>query len=396
MPQLLEDIKVLDLSRFISGPYCAMLLADMGADVVKVEKAGQGDDSRLLPPFKDEESLYFFVMNRNKRSLSLDFRSEEGQKILFDLASRTDVLIENFRPGTIEKMGCGYEELKKINPRLIMLSISGFGKDGPYKDKPGFDAAVQAMSGLMSLTGQPDAPPTMSGTFVVDYSTAMYGAVSVLAALHKRDVTGEGEYIDLTLLDSATSILLSSMQRELVLGQKATRVGNRDRQVAPGNVFRTRDGVWLMLIAGSDIHFSRLVEVMEMPHLLEDERFNDVKIRLGHADEIEAVVQEWFDGRDAADILAMMEKAGIVCSRVEDVSDVVKNPQLHFRKKIINVPHKKLGDIPMMEMPMRFKNSPYVLRRAAPMLGEHNEEILRDWLGVSPEDFARTKDRNVF
>jgi CoA:oxalate CoA-transferase len=251
------------------------------------------------------------------------------------------------------------------------------------------------MSGLMSLTGRPDDSPTMAGTFVVDYSTAMFGATAVLAALHKRDRTGEGECIDLTLLDSAVSILLTSMQRELVLGRKATRVGNRDRQVAPGNIFRARDNVWLMLIAGSDVHFNRLADVMGMPQLLEDERFCDADTRLAHADDIEGVVQEWFGRRDAAEILNMMEKVGIVCSRVEDVSDMVKNPQLHFRKKIIAVPHGKLGDIPMVEMPMSFGNSPFILRRAAPMLGEHSGEVLREWLGMSPEAIERHRQKGV-
>lgn len=379
----------MDLSRFISGPYCGMLLADMGADVVKVEKAGVGDDSRLLPPVKDGESLYFFVMNRNKRGMALDFRSEEGKKILFDMACKADVLIENFRPGTIEKMGCGYEELKKANPRLVMLSISGFGKDGPYRDKPGFDAAVQAMSGLMSLTGQPDGPPTTGGTFFVDYSAALYGATSVLAALYKREKTGEGEHIDLALLDSAVSLLLSALQREALLGEKVTRVGNRDRFVAPANIFQTKDGNWLMLVAGSDIHFSRLVKVMEMEHLLDDERFSDVGRRLVHVEEIEAITQEWCSRHDAAEILRMMEKAGIVCSKVEEVSDVLGNPQLKHRNKIINVPHRLMGDVPMMEMPMSFQNNPFELRRAAPTLGEHNEEVLGEWLGKTAEEVER-------
>lgn len=395
MKQLLEGLKVIDLSRYISGPYCGMLLADLGADVVKVEKLKYGDDSRQLPPYINGESAYYFVMNRNKRGASVDFRSSEGKELLFELASQADVLIENFRPGTIEKMGCGYEDIKKVNPKIIMASISGFGSSGPYSEKPGFDAAVQAMSGLMSLTGQEEGPPMMGGAFYVDYSAAMYTTISILAALYARRETGKGQYIEVSLLDSAVSLLLTAFQKELVLHEKVSRVGNRDRQVAPGNVFRTKDGEWIMVVAGSDQHFSRLVKVMGMDHLLKDERFSLCDVRKENAAEIEEIVQHWISEKNLDELVHLFDEAGIVCAKVESISDVVNNPQLKYRNKIIKVKHDKMGDIPMAELPMSFSDAPFKLRYAAPLLGQHNTEVLQEWLRRSPEEIQMLCEKGV-
>jgi len=392
---LLDGIKVLDLSRFISGPYSGMMLGDMGADVVKVEKKGMGDDSRLLPPHYKGESLYYFVMNRNKRSISLDYRSEEGKRIIFQLASRADVIIENFRPGTIEKIGCSYEELEKVNPKVIMASISGFGSDGPYVDKPGFDAAVQAMSGIMSITGQPDSPPTMSGVFMVDYAAAMYTTTAILGALYGRLSTGKGQHLEISLLDCGVSLLLTAIQKELVLGETMTRVGNRDRQVAPGNVFKTKDCQWLMIVAGSEVHFARLVKAMQREDLLHDSRFCDAEIRLKNAEEIEEIVQKWVMEHDIDEAIEILEGVGVVCSKVATITDVVNNPQLKYRKKIIKVKHEKLGEIPMFEMPCNFSDMPFKLRYAPPQLGEHNEEVLSEWLNLSKDEIENYKSKGI-
>lgn len=378
----LAGIRVLDLSRYISGPYCGMLLGDLGADVVKVEKANGGDDTRALPPFYRGESLYTFAMNRSKRGVALDFRSEAGQKTLFDLACKADILIENFKAGTIERMGLGYEKLKEHNPGLIMVSITGFGADGPYRDKPGFDAAVQAMSGLMSITGDPEGMPMMYGTYAVDFSTALHAATAALAALYSRDKTGKGQRIQLSLLECAATMLLTGIPDYCATGHVTGRVGNRDRYTAPGNCFRTKDGRILMIIAGNQPHFERLARAMGREDLLSDERFARQEIRFTHAVEIEAEVAKWVAQHDMDEVKAILDAASIVSAKVEDVRDVAENPQLLYRNKLIKVQDPVMGEMTMMGAPFDFSESELDLSRPSPKLGQHNEEVLRDWLGA--------------
>ena len=377
----LEGIRVLDLSRFISGPYCGMLLGDLGADVVKAEKAAGGDDTRALPPFFRGESLYTFAMNRNKRGIALDFRSDEGRKTLFELACRADILIENFKAGTIERMGLGYEALRARNPGLIMVSITGFGADGPYRDKPGFDAAVQAMSGLMSITGEPDGMPMMYGTYAVDFATALHAATAALAALHRRDLTGRGQHVQLSLLECAASMLLTGLPDYCATGRVTGRVGNRDRYTAPGNCFETKDGEVLMIIAGNQSHFERLARAMGREDLLLDERFARQEIRFTHAAEIEAIVAEWVGRHSLDELKTILDGAGIVSAKVESVRDVAENPQLRHRGKLIKLQHPVMGEMTMMGAPFDFSESRLDLSRPAPTLGQHTEEVLQDWLG---------------
>lgn len=377
----LEGIKVLDLSRFISGPYCGMLLGDLGADVIKVEKRGKGDDTRGLPPFVEGESIYAFAMNRNKRSLELDFRSEEGKTTLMKLVEKADIIIENFKPGTMDKMGCGWNVLHELNPGLIMCSISGFGADGPYKDKAGFDAAAQAMSGLMSISGESDGAPMLYGTYSVDYTTAMYATIGILAALRQREENGVGQQVELSLLDCAATLLLSAIPMQKSLGVTQGRIGNRDRYMAPGNCFPTKDGEFMMIVAGGDAHFQSLTKAMGKEYLLEDERFNDKDRRFANAAAIEKEVKEWTKQHNLAEISAILDACGIVSAKVETVKDVVENPQLLYRKKLIELDHPKMGTMTMMGAPFNFSDTELDLSRPAPTLGQHNEEVLMDWLG---------------
>jgi crotonobetainyl-CoA:carnitine CoA-transferase CaiB-like acyl-CoA transferase len=391
----LEGIRILDLSRFISGPYCGMLLGDFGADVVKVEKAGRGDDTRGLSPFIENESLYTFAMNRNKRSLELNFRSKEGKKLLFDLAVKSDILIENFKVGTMDKMGCDWETLHKANPALIMISITGFGAEGPYKDKPGFDAAIQAMSGLMSITGDPDAMPMMSGTYNVDYAAAMYATIAVLSALIARGKTGEGQHIELSLLDCAATLLLAAIPLQTAARITTERIGNRDRYLAPGNCFKTADGSFLMIVAGGDSHFKILAEVMNKEYLLKDPRFINQDVRFNNAGDIEEIVAEWVAQYDIDELRNLLDKAGLVSAKVETIKDVVENPQLLYRKKLIKVNHPIMGEMMMMGAPYDFSGMELDLTRAAPTLGQHNEEVLTEWLGAEENNIRFWKENKI-
>ncbi|AHF77282.1 Formyl-CoA transferase [Sodalis praecaptivus] len=380
----LEGLKVLDLSRFIAGPLCAMQLADMGADVVKVERKGKGEDTRQNKPQLNDQSLYFLSFNRNKRSLELDFRSEEGQAQLRALVAKADVLIENFRPGTLEKMGCGWETLHQLNPRLIMVRISGFGQSGPLAQRPCFDAIAQAMSGIMSITGQPEGPPMMAGTFMVDYASALYATIGTLAALNVRHASGRGQLVEASLLESAISMLISAIPEQAQLGRTMSRVGNLDRFSAPVNCYQAADARWVYLSAGTDALFARLVEAMGRQDLLEDARFNHYHARLENNAAIDAVVAAWVRGLAADEVVARMDKAGVPCSAVADIGDVLENPQLKARHQLVNIDHPTAGTYTTHGITVSLSDTPGSIRRAPPVLGAHTDEVLAEWGIATP------------
>lgn len=305
------------------------------------------------------------------------------------------MLIENFRPGTMDKMGCGWEALHELNPRLIMVSISGFGAKGPYRDKPGFDAAIQAMSGLMSVTGEPDGPPLVHGTFTVDHITAVYAALSVLAACIVRQETGRGQLIELSLLECAATTLLCGIPSQAVLGETMHRVGNIDRYLSPGSCYRTRDDQHIFMLAGSDAHFKLLCEAMQNPGLMQDERFNSQEKRLKNREAIETVVQAWMQEMNAAELQALLDKHGLVSSRVENLKDLAENPQLRYRGKLVEMNHPVMGKVPMMGSPYTFSDMELDLSTPSPTLGQHNETVLKEWLGCSDGQIRDLKDNGA-
>lgn len=395
MTSPLQGIKVLDLTRFIAGPHCGMILGDMGADVVKVEKKGSGDDSRHFPPFQGGESLYGMALNRNKRSITLNFRDARAQELLREMVGHADILLENFRPGTMEQMGCGWEELSAINPRLIMTRLSGFGQDGPYALRPGFDGIAQAMSGLMGLTGSPDGPPYLAGTFYIDYMTAMYGATATLGALNARHLTGKGQMIDVSLLDSAVSLLTTAIPTQLNKGETLNRTGNRDRYSSPANVFKTASGDFVLLLSGTNSLFRRLAEAIGKPELAADQRFATVDVRLQNAGAIEEILQEWMDTRETDAILSIIGDAGVPCTKVATIDEVVENPQLRHRNQIVDIDHPVAGRVSMAGVTMKLSDTPLEIRRPPPTLGQHTTEILSDWLLLSAMDIEALIEANV-
>jgi CoA:oxalate CoA-transferase len=377
----LAGLRVLDLSRFIAGPFCAMQLGDMGADVVKVEKRGVGDDTRLNQPKIAGESTYFLSFNRNKRSVELDFRDPGDQETLRQLASTADILIENFRPGTLEKMGCGWDVLQALNPRLILVRISGFGQDGPYAHRACFDVIAQAMGGIMNLTGQPDGPPTMAGTFVVDYSTALYATIGTLCALEARRQTGKGQLVEASLLETSASLLMSAIPDFRQLGQSMSRMGSRDRYTAPVNSFRCSDDDWVYLSAGTDSLFRRFAGVADLMHLLDDPRFATADARLANQDAIEAIVQQWAGLHPSACVVEAMERAGVPCAKVAGIGEVAENPQLRHRGQIVDLHHPAVGTYTTHGVTVTLHDTPGRIARPAPLLGEHSHEVLKEWLG---------------
>ena len=385
-PGPLAGIRVLDLSRFIAGPYCAMLLGDMGADVVKVEPPERGENSRGFAPFVEGESLYTMVFNRNKRSVALDLRSDAGKATLRALLEQADVLVENYVPGTLEKMGFGWDVLHAINPRLILTRISGFGQTGPLATRPCFDVIAQSMSGLMDITGDPAGKPTMAGTYVVDYSTGLYAVIGTLGALQTRTRTGEGQMVDVALLDSAMSMLMTAIPEQLLLGRTMTRHGNRDRYTAPANTFQTRDGAWVHFAAVGEPMFRALAEAMGAPELSQDPRFRDNATRLEHADTLEGLVGAWTSRLDADELVGILQRIGLPCARVARISDLVADEQIAARGGIVTMQHPKAGSVPMQGFAVRFAESPMRLRHPPPQLGQHTEEVLAEWLGKTNED----------
>ncbi len=391
----LEGVRVLDLTRVLAGPFCCSILGDLGAEVVKVERTGRGDDTRDILPKVGGESLYFQVMNRNKLGISLNFRHPKGLALLRELVRHADVLVENSRGGTMEKMGCGYETLKAINPRLIMVSISGFGQEGPYANLPCYDVIAQAMSGFMEITGQPDGPPTVAGTFVVDYGTGLYAVIGTLAALRARERTGIGQLVDVALLDTAISYLVTAIPEYLLLGKKMTRVGNRDRYCAPANLFRCKDGKWVFLACATDSLFPRLLKAMGRQDLCEDPRFTTHEARIEHVVEGEELLAKWVASQTSDEVVARMAKAELPCAKVASIDEVVVNPQVVHRGMVAHVEHPTAGRVPMQGVNIHLSETPGAIRRSAPFLGQHNEEVYGRWLGLAPSEVARMKAEGV-
>jgi crotonobetainyl-CoA:carnitine CoA-transferase CaiB-like acyl-CoA transferase len=388
----LDGTRVVDLSRYIAGPYCAMLLGDMGADVIKVEPPGRGENSRAFGPFVEGESLYTMVFNRNKRSLTVDLRSESGKELLRGLLRKADVLVENFVPGTLEKMGFDWDTLKELNPRLIVTRISGFGQSGPLSQKPCFDVIAQTMSGLMDITGDADGHPTMAGTYIVDYSTGLYATIGTLGALQARSRTGSGQIVDVALLDSALSMLMTAIPEQMLLGRTMTRRGNRDRYGAPANTFPTSDGAWVHLAVAGEPMFQALAQAMGRAELAHDPRFRDNLARMQNVEELERLITGWTATLSAAELLSALQTIGVPSAKVATVADLIDNAQLAHRGQILDMEHPTAGTVPMQGFSVQFGESAMRLRHPPPLLGEHTNAILTEWLAMTPQRIAALRE----
>lgn len=394
-PGALSGVRVLDISRFIAGPYCAMLLGDMGADVIKVEPPGRGENSRGYAPFVEGESLYTMVFNRNKRSLTLDLRSDAGKDTFRALLAKADVLVENFVPGTLEKMGFDWDSLRALNPRLVLTRISGFGQTGPRSRKPCFDVIAQTMSGLMEITGESDGRPTMAGTYVVDYSTGLYATIGTLGALQARERSGVGQIVDVALMDSAMSMLMTAIPEQMLFGRGMSRHGNRDRYAAPGNTFSTADGAWVHVVCAGDGMFHNLVEAMGRADLRDDPRFIDNAARMRNVEALEALITDWTQTLRAADLVQRLEIIGVPCAKVARIADLIDDEQIAHRGQILRMPHAKAGEVPMQGFAVQFGDSPMQLRHAPPTLGQHTDAVLTEWLGMDAPAIERLRTERI-
>jgi crotonobetainyl-CoA:carnitine CoA-transferase CaiB-like acyl-CoA transferase len=386
MDSVLSDVLVIDLSRVYAGPYCTMMLGDLGAQVVKIERPGSGDDTRIFgPPFIGGESAYFLALNRNKRSITLDFSTPDGKEQLLELVKKATVLVENFRPGTLERKGLGYEALHAINPGLIYCSISGYGQTGPHALLPGYDFVAQGESGLMSITGEVDGPPMPVGTPVSDITAGMFACMSILAALRVRDHTGKGQRIDISLLESAVSLLGNVASNYLISGTEARRYGNGHPNITPYQAFSTRNG-HMIVACGNDELFETLCHALGRDDLATDERFVTNSQRLHHRRALITILQEQFLQRDTTDWLALLRKLGVPCGPIHKVSQVFHDPQIRAREFVWECEHPTAGTIQLVGSPMRLSETPPHLYKAPPLLGEDNEQykILFRGLFIAP------------
>ena len=372
MQAALSDVVVIDLSRVLAGPYCTQILGDLGATVIKIEQPGKGDDTRQFgPPYIAGESAYYLGLNRNKKSITLDFSNPEDKQRLLDLLKTATVLVENFRPGTLERHGLGYEALCAVNPGLIYCSISGYGQDGPYAARPGYDFVAQAESGLMAVTGEVDGEPQRVGVPVADVSAGMFACMAILAALHVRDRTGRGQYIDISLLESAISLLSNVSSNYLISDEEAERYGNGHPNIVPYQAFRTRNG-YIVVSCGNDRLYQKLCQLLGRDELATDERFATNPQRVRNRQQLVPVLQELFLQCDTDDWLEELRAAGIPCGAINTISQVFRDPQIQARGLVWECEHPTAGKIKLSGSPIRLSETPTRLYKAPPLLGEDN------------------------
>ena len=375
--QPLTGIRVLDLSRVLAGPYCTMVLGDLGADVIKVE-APDGDETRSWgPPFIEGESAYYLCANRNKRSIVLDFKTDDGRKIIHELIKRSDVLVENFRPGTLSRFSLDFEAASAINPTLIYCSITGFGQTGPLRDKPGYDFMIQAMGGLMSVTGDPDGEPMKVGVAVADLFAGQNAVIAILAALQARTQTGKGQHLDISLFDSQVAMLANVASNYLTSGNLPKRYGNAHANIVPYQSFQASDE-WFVVAVGNDRQFEKLCRVMGKVELVSDDRFSTNAVRVEHRDDLISVLKPVFLTKTSNEWLAMLEAESIPCGPINTLDKVFSMSQVEAREMLIHMEHLEIGDLRLVGSPLKFSDTPVGYRLPPPKLGEHTDEVLKE------------------
>ena len=388
----LQGITVLDLTRVLSGPYCTMMLADMGARVIKIEQTGKGDDTRGWgPPFLEGESAYFLSINRNKESVTLDFKHAEGRELLEQLIARADVLVENFRPGTLDKLGLDYASLSARHPRLIYCSISGFGHTGPRRHEAGYDAVMQAEGGLMSITGSADGPPYRLGVAIADIVTGMFAAQGVTAALFVRERTGHGQEVDIAMFDSVVALLSYQAGIYFASGAAPPRLGNRHPTIVPYETFRANDGDFVVAV-GNDDQWRRFCAVAGLPG---DERFATNRGRVANYDLLKPVLDARLATEARAFWIEKLKAAGVPCGSVRDLHEVFTDPQTEARDMLVELEHAAVGLLKMTGTPLKFSDTPGSVRTPPPMLGEHTNAVLENDLGLERARIDDLRARGV-
>lgn len=391
----LSDLRVLELGTLIAGPFCGQLLGDMGADVIKIEAPGQGDPMRHWGPQpRDRPSVWWPVIGRNKKSITLDLRQADGQRIFKDLASKADVVIENFRPGTLEKWDCGWERLSAINARLILVRVSGYGQTGPYAQRAGYGGIGEAMGGLRYLVGEPDRPPSRVGISIGDSLAAVHACMGTLAALHHRERTGQGQVVDAAIYESVLNMMECLVTEYDQLGHIRERSGPILPRIAPSNVYPTRDGI-VMIGANQDTVFMRLCTAMRAPQLATDARYRDHQARGAHQRELDDVIAQWTATLGTRELLDTLEAHGVPSGLIYRTPDMLEDPHFAARQAIVNTTHPDFGNLRMQNVAPRLSASPSAIRTPAPALGQHNAEVYGGLLGLDAAARDALKSRGV-
>jgi crotonobetainyl-CoA:carnitine CoA-transferase CaiB-like acyl-CoA transferase len=402
MMQPLDGLRILDITRALAGPYCTMMLGDLGADVIKVERPLYGDECRGWgPPFVGEpqdpypgESCYFIAVNRNKRSITVNLKSDGGQDIIRRLAASSDVLVENFRTGVLDKMGLGYKDLHALNPRLIYCSVSGYGRTGPYADRPGYDAILQAEGGMMGITGPIEGPPSRVGIPIIDITAGMFATTAILAALRHRDLTGEGQLVDVSLLDTHVALLTNVASNVLVGGMEHRRLGNDHPNIAPYGAFQARDK-WFAVGAANQGQWSKLCEIIERPNIENDPHFATNSDRVTHRTELAEELNQAFAQRDAEEWLEKLRIAELPCGPINTIPEVFTHPQAKSRDLILETEHPRAGSVKLTGFPYKLSQTPAEVRLPPPLLGQHTEEILSETLNYSKQEIKTFQEQGA-
>ncbi|KXK12089.1 MAG: Formyl-CoA transferase [Chloroflexi bacterium OLB14] len=400
--QPLQNIRILDITRALAGPYCTMMLGDLGAEVIKVERPKSGDETRGWgPPFVGQpyeayagESAYFIAANRNKKSITVNIQSAEGQAIIKKLAGMSDVLVENYRTGELDKFGLGYQDLHQQFPKLIYCSISGYGRTGPYANRPGYDAVIQAEAGMMSITGPKEGPPSRAGIPIIDITSGMFACSAILAALHSRNVTGEGQLVDISLFDSHVALLTNVASNYLVGNKPPTRFGNAHPNLVPYDSFTARDG-WFILGVANDKQWSQLCEALNRPELKNDSRFSTNAQRVMNRESVMSELNQIFSQQDSHHWLDLFTKVGLPCGRINSVPEVFAHPQTQARELILESQHASAGTLKLVGFPYKFSHTPAEIKNPPPMLGQHTAEILSHMLNYSDDEINSLRDNGA-
>ena len=401
----LEGIRVIDLTRILAGPFSTMLMADMGADIIKVEQPGAGDPARGNGPFlspggaessEQQFSTYFMSINRGKRSIAIDLSKRKGREVLLKLAETADVLIENFRPGTMQKLGLDYEVVKARNPRIVMCSVSGFGQSGPYAHRPALDVIVQGMGGMLSITGEPGRGPVRPGASIGDITSALFATIAIQSALLERHNSGEGQYIDISMLDCQVAIMENAFMRYFTLGQTPQRIGTRHPSSTPFQAFQTADGhVVVAIMGGSTDQWPLFCAAIDHVELIDDERYTTGWSRTQHYDELIPVIEEVMREKTTSEWVELLSDMGVPVGPVQDIAEVANDPQVNHREMFVELPHPVLGQVKFTGNPIKMSRTPSGPRRVPPQLGEQTSEVLTVDVGLSPEDVAELFNEGV-
>jgi crotonobetainyl-CoA:carnitine CoA-transferase CaiB-like acyl-CoA transferase len=396
MPKALDDVRIVDLTRVIAGPYATTLLGDMGAQIIKIELPGRGDDARYGYPAVDGVPIVFLALNRNKKGITLDVRKPQGAELFRRLVRDADVVVENFAAGTMDKWGLGYQALSEINPRLIYATLSGFGQTGPYAHRTSYDIIAQAMGGLMAMTGFPDGPPTRGGGALGDFIGGVFTAVGILTAVHYRDRTGVGQLVDVSNMDAVFSMLDNWPTVHGVTGRVPERVGNRHPFTAPYDCLKAADG-YVVIGVGNSLLFRALIAAIGKPELAQDRRFKSSPARLERHDEVNRLIGDWVKDRTVDEVMEILgpNGANIPCAPVMTMDRLMTDPQIRAREMVVNLPHGTLGQIPVSGIPIKLSESPGRLEHLGPDLGQHNEEIYRGVLGLTAAEMQRLQADGV-